>query len=154
MKDKALAAERRSDRLDLRRVGAYRQKYIAGTELLVQVFSLSDLHIDARIHHATHQTGYDRTLAENVGVIVDIIPHDELIEREVTQDRLLDHVPVSLLHHLCSYCIEHQRSIYTITILRQRIEASDSDIEHLTKKLKHRDVQHRILIPASDHIAA
>ena len=152
MKDEALAAEGSGYRLDLRRVCAYRQEQVAGSELLVQVISLIDFHINGRVHHAAHQAGDDRALCEYVGVGVDIIPHYELVEGEVTQDSLLDHIPVLLLHDLRPYRIEYQRNVYAVSVLRQRVESPDSDIEHLAQKLQKRDVQHCILIPNPEHI--
>ena len=85
---------------------------------------------------------------------MDIIPHYELVEGEVTQDSLLDHVPVLLLHDLCPYRIEYQRNVYAASVLRQRIESTDGYIEHLAQKLQKRNVQHRILIPDPEHITA
>ena len=154
MKDEALAAEGSSYRLDLRRVGTYRQEQVAGSELLVQIVSLIDFHIDGRVHHAAHQAGDYRALCEYVGVGVDIIPHYELVEGEVTQDGLLDHIPVLLLHDLRPYRIEYQRNVYAASVLRQRVKSPDGNIEHLAQKLQKRDVQHCILIPDPEHIPA
>lgn len=43
------------------------------------------------------KAGYDFILNQFVGVIVNIIPHDKLIEREYAQDGLLFNVPFALV---------------------------------------------------------
>ena len=85
---------------------------------------------------------------------MDVIPHYELAEREVAQDCLLYDVPVLLFHYLSSDGVEHQRGVDAAVILRQRIKAADGDVEHLAEQLKQGDVKHRVLVPASEDIAA
>ena len=69
------------------------------------------------------EAGHNLVLNQFVGIVVNIIPHDELVEREDTQNRLLFHVPFTLVFNAVADNGIDQLDVYAAFVGRQRVQS-------------------------------
>ena len=87
-----------------------------------------------------------------VGIGMDVVPHDELVEREQTQHRLFDDIPLLLLDNGPAEIGEYQLHVDATLILRQLLQPIQVDSEVLLQKFHQGNVQDDILIALTDDI--
>ncbi len=85
---------------------------------------------------------------------MDIVPHHELVEGEVPQHRRLFEVPAFVFHYASPDDAEHLAQVHAFAVLRKRVESRNLHLEELAQHLLQGDVEHRVLVTASDVVAA
>ena len=83
---------------------------------------------------------------------MDIIPHDELVEGEQSQHRLLKDIPLLLFDDGSAEIGENEFYVYTAFILRQYFQSVHIESEVLFQQLYQRDIQEDVLIALADDI--
>ena len=148
MEDEALALAGGFDREELRRVGGHRKHHRA---LLYPVADRHRLRVPA--HFAFHQTLDDFIPLQVIRAVADVVPHDELREREDAQIGGLQHVPLLLIHDDLADDGEHLAGVDAVLIHRQRIQPVYYNIEILLELFENRNVHLRLIVAQTQDVA-
>ena len=148
VQDKALSLACGFYREELRRVGRHRQHHRA---LLYPVADRHRLRVPA--HFAFHQAFDDFIPLQVVRAVADVVPHDELREREDAQIGGLEHVPLLLIHDNLADDGEHPAGIDAVFIHRQRVKPVDHNVEILLELLENRNVHLRLVVAQAQDVA-
>ena len=81
-----------------------------------------------------------------------IVPHQELIERENAEHRLLLYIPSRLIAHCRTENGKNLLHIHAVIVERQRIHSGNSDFEILSQKFHKSDIEHNILFASANVI--
>ena len=152
VQNEAFVVNGRTNSFKLRRVGPDRQYNLPRRISLVQIDTLRGSRFYCPLYLARDETCHDFISAEFVGVIMDVVPHDELAEREIADNGLLLNVPSLLRHNGPTNYIENSENIHTASIPRQWIDAPNLNTKILPQHLQQCDVQHGLFIPAPNYI--
>ena len=83
---------------------------------------------------------------------MDVIPHDELREREDAKHRILDNLPLLLLFDSFTHQMEHQTHVYSMGIPRQRIDTFHFYFILLFEHLHQRNIEHHLFITLTNGV--
>ena len=97
MQDKSLIVYSFVNSFQLRRIGDDRQYDVRWRQLFVHIRCVYFFCCGFPFYLSVDEAGHNLVLNQFVGIVVNIIPHDELVEREDAQNRLLFHVPFTLV---------------------------------------------------------
>ena len=81
-----------------------------------------------------------------VGIVVDVVPHHELIEREQSEESLFHDIPSGHIAYGIAYGADNSFDVDTIVIDGKRIERDEIDIELLFQEFKDGDVDDGVFI--------
>ena len=138
----------------LRRIHCHRQSQLVGTHVLIFIFECGDQFVGLPSEALLHKAANDGVLKHFVAVAVDVVPHQEFIEREYAEHRLFFNVPSGLIGDGFANDGEDEFHIHSMVIARQRIEFWDGDIEILSQKFYQCDVEHDFLLASANVVHA
>ena len=155
MQDKAASPARINNSLKLRGVYIYGNGKISWRGCLIK---LPGINLILSFRRQTHylvacQCLYHRMFGKDVGMVVYVVPHDKLAEREQSQDGLIEHVPSWAFHNCRSDGSQHLQHVYPTVVGWQWIHARYGQLELLFDHLDKCDVDDGVLIARSDDIS-
>ena len=91
--------------------------------MMGNTMSAGDTCLSISVASISSVAGHNLVLNQFVGIVVNIIPHDELVEREDAQNRLLFHVPFTLVLNAVADNGIDQLDVYAAFVGRQRVQS-------------------------------
>ena len=146
VQDERLAPTRLYHRLHLRRVDV--QGYSKVLRLVLAVYATRINHVVVSILLVLlgNQRVNNGVLLQPCRVRVNVVPHDELVEREQAQHGFLQHVPLLLFGNGAAYVGENQLHVYPTLVFRQFLQRVEPDVETLLQQFGQRDVQYDVFV--------
>ena len=154
VEDEAAIHTRHEDGLELRRVGGQRYGGIVGRILLV-----ADAHVDkVALRLVEFETLGDERLDDGVAlhllaVVVNVVPHHKLREREEAEHTFLHHIPALLRLDGSTHHGEDASHVDAVVVGRQRVEVGHVHLKLLAQHLRQRSVEDGVFLTRPDHIA-
>ena len=143
------------DGLELRRVDVDGQRQLRRPQRAVGLPQVQRLVAQAvAVGLLLQQCVHDVVLAHQLGVVVYVVPHDELAEGEEPHGGFLDDVPSGVRLDMCSHDGEDGAQVQPAVVLRQWAEPCESYLELLSQHLCERGVEGGLLLAHAQHIAA
>ena len=138
----------------LRRVDSHRQRQTVGAQFLVLILERSDEFIGLPSQPLLHKAANNRIIAHHLAMAVNVVPHQELIEGENAEHRLLLHIPSLLIAHGRAEDGKNLFHIHAVVVERQRIESGNGDIEILSQKFHKCHIEHNVLFACANVVHA
>ncbi len=154
VEDEAPAVESGPDSLQLRGVRADGEHDVPRGHRPVEVPVRIHAHAEAPVHDTREEAVDNWMGAEHLRVVVYVVPHQELREVVDAERHRLVHVPAAVLHHAAAHDVEHLVHVHAPAVLRQRAETGDLHLIDQTQLLQEGGVEHRVLLPPADGVAA
>jgi len=136
----------------LRRVGIAGAEQLAGGEFGVERRGLGEgpgLELAAAVEQVPHQA----LLTQAAGVLLQVVPHEELGEAEEPEVCALDDLPAAGVADRLAEPAEDERHIDAVLVLGQVLEAADIDAEVDAELLEEGDVRPQGLAGQLDAVA-
>ncbi len=146
VQDEAVAGICRIYRCKLGRIRRYRNCQIRGSDLVVEV---EGTHLDIAalpLGLAGNKARNDLVLRELICAVADIVPHDESVERELSDEGVFLDIPARTSHYALTDGAEYQRQVNSVLVHGNGVEPLYVDAEELSQHFEHGDVHLRILV--------
>ncbi len=96
----------------------------------------------------------DVVLRKLLAMGMDVVPHQELAEREISEQAFFFHIPSFLLFKRVTYDGEYHPYIDAAIVGRQCVQTVDDDVVVLTQKFHQCDIERNVFVACADIIIA
>ena len=94
----------------------------------------------------------DGRAAHLLGIVVDVVPHHELVEREQTEQRLFHNVPFWMVHQVAAHDGKNFLHIDAVLVFGQGRQSGQADIVLLFQHLHQGGVERYVLVAGANHV--
>ena len=138
--------------LELRRVNIHRNGKFRRLCAAVGIPCIHGIVNITQLHLAFHQRAHHLVLLQMVCVVVNVVPHYELVEREQSQQRLLHDIPARHFAYRLSHRREYHLDVNAVLVFRKRVEDVEVHLELLSEQFYQGDVYYDVLLACSYYI--
>ena len=153
IKNEAASFARLHNGFHLRRVDVNRNGKCTGFDVQVDFAGISGFVVASIAYPMLlQQTFDDGRAAHLLGVVVDVVPHHELVEREQTEQRLFNDIPFGMVHQMAANDGKHFLHIDAVLVFRKGRETCQVHVVLLFQHLHQGGVERDVLIACADDI--
>ena len=154
IEDEAVATSSLIDSRHLRRIDSHRQSHV-----LRLISAVEGPEVGLQFGRFPRQASFHEAIDDGIllhllVVDVNVVPHQELAEREESEDALSLDAPTFLFLDGLAQHVEDFQHIHSMLIKRQFFQSIHFDAMVLAQELHQRDVEHNLLVTLADAVTS
>ena len=152
VEDEALSPTRLDDGFELRRVDVDGDAEVLRLACLVYLSRIDDILHIFQLDKTFHERFHHDVLLQLLRIVVQVVPHDELVEREQAQLGLFHHLPAFHVLDGMSHGVEDLDDVYAALVHGEGLQHTQVDGELLLQEFEQGRVDDRLLVACAQHI--
>ena len=154
IEDEAVATSSLIDSRHLRRIDSHRQSHV-----LRLISAIKGPEVGLQFGRFPRQASFHKAIDDGIllhllVVDMDVVPHQELAEREESEDALSLDAPTFLFLDGLAQHVEDLQHIHSMLVERQFFQSLHFDAMVLAQELYQRDVEHNLLVTLADAVTS